>query len=441
MTSLRHGHEFVRYPLCGIALGGWLLLGAAPSFSEEGPALESSTPGETQDAAAEESSGPMFDLRGYGTLGVVHSSEDRADYLAGTIIRDGAGYSANWSPEVDSRLGAQLTATFSPRFSAVLQVVAEQGPDGSYEPQVEWANLKYQVTPDFSVRVGRVVIASFLVADSRKVGYANPWVRPPVELYAMVPVTSSDGIDASYRLQAGSFTHTFLANYGETEKDLADGTEVRANSFHALSLTSERGAMTLRAALSTASLTVERINSLTDAFRQFGPEGIALADRYEVDGSRSDFASFGAEYDPGRWFALAEWGTTHSDTALGGRRAWYVSAGYRLAAFTPYLTLASSRPDTQTSDPGLTVGAYPPELTGVILGLNGALNGVLAGNPVQDTLSAGLRWDFHANFDLKLQLDHSRLGPGSAGSLGNLQPGFERGGSYNLVSLAVDFVF
>ncbi len=45
------------------------------------------------------------------------------------------------------------------------------------------------------------------------------------------------------------------------------------------------------------------------------------------------------------------------------------------------------------------------------------------------------------NLDLKLQFDHSDLGAGSAGNLGNVQPGFRPGGSYNLVSIAVDIVF
>ena len=144
---------------------------------------------------------PKFTLSGFGTLGVVHSSEDNADFLSGVFAQEGAGFSRSLSPEVDSRIGAQLIGNFTSRLTGTVQLIAEQDYEGGYEPQVEWANLKYQVTPQFSVRVGRTALASFLVSDYRKVGYAHPWVRPPSEVYGLVPVASADGVDASYKLQ------------------------------------------------------------------------------------------------------------------------------------------------------------------------------------------------------------------------------------------------
>jgi hypothetical protein len=45
------------------------------------------------------------------------------------------------------------------------------------------------------------------------------------------------------------------------------------------------------------------------------------------------------------------------------------------------------------------------------------------------------------NVDLKLQYDHTGLGAGSPGTLINLQPGFQRGGTVNLFSAAIDFLW
>jgi hypothetical protein len=53
----------------------------------------------------------------------------------------------------------------------------------------------------------------------------------------------------------------------------------------------------------------------------------------------------------------------------------------------------------------------------------------------------GARWDFMKNVDFKVQVDHMRLGAGSPGTLGNLQPSFQTGGTVNLISATVDFVF
>src|ERR1022692_3922821 len=154
-------------------------------------------------ARAQEPAGPIFRFNAFGTLGIVHSSEDQADFTSSVFKPAGAGHSHDWSADVDTIIAGQLTAQLTPRISAMLQVVSQQRYDDTYRPGVEWANIKYTVTPDFTVRAGRSVMPSFLVSDDRKVGYALPWVRPPVEVYWLGPVTANDGIDASYRLQWG----------------------------------------------------------------------------------------------------------------------------------------------------------------------------------------------------------------------------------------------
>lgn len=157
----------------------------------------------------------MFTFSGFGTFGLVHSSEDRADFTDNSRFQpNGAGYTHPWSSDVDSRIGAQVTASFTPQLSAVVQVIAEQNYDNTYKPHVEWANIKYRVTPNFSLRAGRTVLSSFLFSDTRKVGYTIAWVRPPVDLYGLVPITGSDGMDARYEFQAGDAVNTVVGSYG-----------------------------------------------------------------------------------------------------------------------------------------------------------------------------------------------------------------------------------
>lgn len=410
----------------------WIGVAGAEAGAEEEP--------EQSPEATEAAKISRFAVHGFATLGLVHSNEDQADFLGGLLLKRGAGHSQSWSAEVDSRVGAQVHATFNPRLSAVVQVVAEQGVAGHYNPQLEWVNLKYQLTPDASVRVGRIVLPSFLVSDYRKVGYANAWVRPPVEVYGLIPITTSDGLDAAYRVAFGRFSNTVQAFLGQSDIKLQEG-YARARDHWGLSATSERDAMTFRLAYQNARVTVEPFNTLFNAFRQFGPEGVAIADRYDADGSSLPFFGAGFLYDPSDWFVTAEWGTIQSDSAIGDRTAWYAGAGYRFGKLTPYLTYSDSDADSSLSAPGLTVSAYPPALAGVATGLNAALNGLLAANPDQATISGGLRWDFTKDFDLKVQFDHSQRRDGSRGTLGNFQPGLQNRGSYNLVSIAMDFVF
>ena len=385
---------------------------------------------------------PMFSFRGFGTLGIVHSSEKDADFVANSSSQpSGAGFSRGWSADVDSRLGAQVTANFTAKISAVVQIVSEQRADGTYTPHVEWANLKYQFTPEFYVRVGRIALPSFLLADYRKVGYANPWVRPPIEVYSLVPVTTNDGADASYRLVAGEFTSTLQVTYGQCDIDETVGVVDSARRVWGVSGTVERGPVTVRATYQHGNVTVRSINPLFAGFRQFGPPGVALADRYDSDARPFDFVGAGVLYDAGRWFATGEWGMTESHSAIGKRSAWYFGGGYRFGKLTPTLTYAEAELDSNSSDPGLNAAFFPPEYGPTIAGLNAGLNTILRSPPVQRTLSVGVRWDFMNDVDFKVQVDHIRLGAGSAGTLVNVQPGFRPGGTVNVLSAALDFVF
>src|ERR1700684_422544 len=101
-----------------------------------------------------DSGSSVFSFSGFGTVGETHSSEDKADFTASIFQPNGAGHTRIWSPEVDSLIGGQL--------SAVVQVIAQQNYDGTYRPHVEWANVKYQFTPDLSARIGRVELPTFL---------------------------------------------------------------------------------------------------------------------------------------------------------------------------------------------------------------------------------------------------------------------------------------
>jgi hypothetical protein len=392
---------------------------------------------------SDDASASTFSFSGFGTLGVVHSSETEADFTNSTFKPNGAGFTHAWSPDVDSRLGAQVTANVTSRLSAVVQVVSEQRYDNSYRPHVEWANIKYQFTPDLSVRAGRTVLSSFMFSDTRNVGYANPWVRPPVEVYSLVPISNSDGVDASYKLRVGDFVHTIVGSFGKNDPGLPPsqgGSTAHARALWLISDTIEYGAATAHVTYQNVHLTIPGLNRLFDAFRQFGPQGIALANEYDQDDKLVSFIGVGAMYDPGRWFALGEWGHDDFHSVLGSSTAWYVSGGYRLAKVTPYLTYSKVSVNSHTSDPGLTLSTLPPFLTGPATGLNDALNDALAAIADQRTMSVGARWDFVKNVALKVQYDHTRIGAGSTGTLTNIQPGFALGGTMNLFSVALDFV-
>lgn len=393
---------------------------------------------------------PSFGISGFGTLGIAHSSEKEADFVAHDLQGGGAGRDHEWSTDVDSKLGLQLTANLTEKLTGVVQVLSTQRYDGTFRPGIEWANLKYNFTPELSLRVGRSVLGTFLASDYRNVGYALPWVRPPVEVYGLVPMTSNDGVDLSYRLTVGDAIHTFQAAYGNTEDRLPGGGKSKSRGGWMLSDTVEYGAATFRVVYTRADVSLDfddtdllfagyesfaRDPGVQLAFPDQAARAAAIVDKYDMRDMRTDFIGVGASYDPGKWFVMAEWGQTNTRSAYGKRTAWYASGGYRIGKFTPYVTYSRADLKSNGSDPGIAV----PDPRAARL--NAGLNAILAGAPVQKTVSIGIRWDFARNAAFKLQYDHSDISGRSPGTLDHQTPDFRPGGRFDVWSATIDFVF
>jgi len=391
--------------------------------------------------AAHSQETPSWSVSGFGTVGLVHSSEHRADYTSSVMKYSGAGATRAWSGDVDSRLGAQLDVKLDHRWSAVLQVVSEQGLYNTYRPRVEWANVKYQATPELALRLGRIALPIFLAADYRKIGYAYPWVRPPVETYGTVPITSSDGVDATWRWDAGPVRNASQFFYGHDDPPLGDSVHGRARNMIGVSNTSDWGALSVRVNYMRADVTIDVGQQLFGAFDAFGPAGEAITRRFAIDHKRVDIANIGLNYDPGAWFVTAEAGRTHMHSLLGATRSLYASAGWRVGPFTPYLTWSHVHATVATRAAGLPLDALPAPYRGQAALLNAGLNVLLATIPQQTSAGAGLRWDLHTNTALKLQYDRVTPHDGSRGTLINPLPDFRSGHSADVVSLAFDFVY
>ena len=392
-------------------------------------------------AADEEPPESQWLLSGFGSVGLVRSNRADADFVSNVLKSHGVGFTQKTSADVDSRLGVQVDWKMADDWSAVLQVISELGLDNTYTPKVEWANLKYRINPNTHVRLGRISLPMFLAADYRKVGYAYAWVRTPVEVYGSVPISNSDGIDASTRWTLGDFKNVTQIFYGYTNIKVNDTARAKARGLTGVSNTTDIGALSLRVSLLSTNLTMDAARPLFDGFRQFGEQGISIADRYDVDHKRANGISLGANYDPGNWFLMLEAGQLKTNSYLGDKSTFYASTGYRYERFTPYIAYAKVSAQSKLNAPGLATTGLPPYLLPVVLGLNGGLNQVLRSTPVQSTVSLGLRWDLRTNAALKLQYDKVTPQAGTSGTLIKTQADFRSDRPVHIVSAVLDFVF
>ncbi|MBC7957301.1 MAG: hypothetical protein H7Y33_15690 [Cytophagales bacterium] len=380
-------------------------------------------------AHADEAAGPKWSFSGFGTVAAVNSTESKADFTGNVFQPYGAGYTKSISTTPDSKVGAQVNAVFNSKLSAVLQVVSQYQHDSSYSPQVEWANVTFKPTSDLSLRLGRIALPSYLMSESRLVGYAHIWARPPQEVYGVFPLTNNDGVDLSYHHQMGGAQNTVQAYYGTNKVKISGGGTAEAKPSWGINDTVEVGSLTLRAAYTSLkeNLDIPGLAPLYGGMAFFG-ETDMLA-KYSPNDMKTSALALGANYDPGNWFLMGEYVDYKGAGILADSRSWYVAGGYRLGKFTPYAIHSRTKARVEEE----TNGGF----------LNGGINTTLySANAVQNTTAVGLRFDAFKNTAIKFQYDRISYGAKSNGRLKvPTGTGYVAGGNADVMTLAVDFVF
>lgn len=357
--------------------------------------------GVTHTASAATQIGNYLTFNGFGTLGAVQTDTNSEQYM-----RDGQPTGAvkdKTNFNVDSNLGLQLTAQPTRWLSGTVQLLTQEREQPNLSTEVEWAFVKVQPVNGLSIRGGRMALPMFFVSDTRNVGYANTWIRPPNEVYGLALLHRMEGGDISYRLPLGSTSLSLSALAGKSYFYLfgqeADVENVKGASAQ---LDTDIG-LTLRVSRVQGDVVLSSTNK----------------DRYT-------FSDIGAAYDRGNIVAQAEYVTRrsagHGDTVDAD--GWYVLGGYRLNNVTPYASYAATKPKYSQGTAALISGR-------------------------QATVAVGVRWEAFASAAVKFQLERtdtdgttglsfitervpSLIGPPASAPVTS---------PVNIASLAIDFVF
>ena len=349
---------------------------------------------------------PMFKFDMFGTLGVLHSTQTTGDYVLESSMPYGAGRNNEWDFNNYSKIAAQLNGYFTPKISGQFQVVSAYLSDGSFTPEIEWLNLKYSINRDVFIRVGRIGLPTFFDSGNHDVGYTYTWAHPPSELYYLLPIQSSDGIDAMYRFTVGEAQNSIKIFYGQNTHD-GSYISTKSNGMWGIFDFVEYGEATFHAGYQQRNTTTTIIQS-----------GVSDG------GVNTTNISFGVNYEPGDWFFTSEWIQKQSSYTSN---AMYAAAGYHFNQITPFLVHG------QNTTGSLPQG-YEPETNG--------FDFRPIANRAQQTDSIGVRWDFRKNYDLKFQYDQVTLSSNSNGFLINVPANTNLyGSSFSLISAVLDFAF
>lgn len=332
------------------------------------------------DARSETPDTAMFSVSGFGTTGVVRTNNDLAQYAR---VNQVSGADRSPDATVDTAIGVQLTGKFSDSMSAMAQVLSQKGPDNNFNPKLNWAFIKAKLSDSVSIRGGRLGLPAYAVSDYRQVGYANTWLRPPMEVYNL-PYDYIDGADVLYKTAVGDDTLSGQVLVGRVSARIAPNGSVldtTARNTVALNASWEHGPVTLRARHVRTNLTATSsdLERLTDGVASLaaalGDQRLnALANDLRADGKPASFSEIGITADWGNFLLLAEATRTLSDArSIPEQSAWYATLGYRTGKWTPYVTYSTVRTTSAQSDS--TIPRRSPQLVALSDGLNQLLAG------------------------------------------------------------------
>lgn len=297
----------------------------------------------------------------------------------------------------DSKFGLQFSADLMDGLSATAQLVGRGADD--FNAELEWAYLSYTLNDHWTVQAGKKRLPLYYYSDFFDVSYAYLWIRPPADNYTW-QIFNYTGVNAQFNYQVGEWSvggNLYTGREDDPNNKLLSefffGEETREiwKDIMGAVLTLNRDWLDLRFTYMT--YTNERYRS---------GERVTWNGKDYRDGK---FMGFSANIDYNDWIILSELNRLNL-SGEGNFDTYMVSLGYRIDAFTPYISYADFDSDGEK----------------------------------HNTTSVGFRWDFHPSAAFKLQYDEVQddgYGYLPDGSVNNMMVA----GDSKAITFGIDLVF
>ena len=277
-------------------------------------------------------------------------------------------YDDSFSYRPESLYGLQVTSDIGKGLSVVGQIVGIGSEN--YNAKIVWAYAKYEANDNVEFLFGRQRLPLYFYSDVLDVGYSYHWMRPPTD--GALPTDILDGVQARYEFQMGNWDTRIQAFTGESLSEESIG----LNNLYGVVAYTSNDWLQLRASAMEAD----------------GYFDNAAHPQNEDNPFSGKYYSVSAYATLGNAFVVAE-ATTNTTSepifpfSLEGYDAFFVSAGYQMGDFTPHITYSQQGQKVNVVD--FTTGTT-----------------VLTDTFRDNSITAGLRWDFHNKAAFKIEFQH-----------------------------------
>lgn len=399
-----------------------------------------------------------YSLSGYGTIGYAQTDQDNTYQR---FIDKNGGFKR------DTVLGAQLSARFSPEWSATVQAKLAPAADSDKDVKatLSWAFLSYRPTDDWLFRVGKLRIPFYLNSENADVGTTYTPARLPIEVYSTAATVDFVGASFAKTWQHNESELIFDGYWGKAN-DAAwrfyardpNGPPVRltpdgqSGEFFA-QLKTESGGMrlSLNQGENTFLVGIHRAETTPRGSAALGPSTyvpvpapfslpgnlyVPAADALQIT---TTTAHLGASIDLGNGFrTLGEYvRRKNSGSALApDSKGFYLTLQKGLGSWTPYLTYA--RLTTKNRSLYQAVNSAQPSPSP----FNAYERAIADTLVVYDQDSWALGTSYALNNKSKIKAEWSVVQTGVASSFVDAAPGGESSDQHiNVFSLSYNFTF
>ncbi|MBI1422224.1 MAG: hypothetical protein GC149_02075 [Gammaproteobacteria bacterium] len=242
---------------------------------------------------------------------------------------------------VDNDIGLQFAATVSDKVDMTVVLHARGGSNNNYSIDTQWAYASYHFTQDLELRMGKYKGPFYMISDYKNVGYAYPWVRPPLEVYSTNPIEALSGLDVLWTKDAGHMRYLFEvyggngSHTGQVLAQVADGSGGAFTAGQAVSFDTPKS-FGINMSMSGDIGSVRLGYYSTDV----------TAANFGITNQHGSFAGLGFTIDWKNIVVYSEYiirdtdNTTAMQSAFPDQIAYYMTVGYRIKKYLPYLTYA-----------------------------------------------------------------------------------------------------
>lgn len=353
-----------------------------------------------------------FKFSGFGTLGLAISDSDTHGYRR-DVRSDVGVFSGDIDFKNNSLLGLQLDAQLTERLDFSSQIILRDLPKSTFNRYLTQAFFRFNASPNWSFRAGRMAPDLFLMTEYRDIGFSYPWAAPPSEVYGIVPNRHFDGVDATYSTKMANGTLSTKLFTGKTEGDVSTTEtleKISLDNIQGVSVTYDNFNWSIQAKISRAQIAQEiqgtqlisqQLLLLPDFI---WPNASSFNEKLKFEDERLYYASVNGRYAVNNWTFNGELARVDSDSFVIPKiNSGYVGVAYIMGSHQVFTSLAFTNADNFSfNEPNVNVELIPE----LIAAIDSTLNFYSTN---QETLAVGWRWDVTSNMATTIQLNRTKV--------------------------------